>query len=241
MVARRKPFQGVWNIIRFNWHFYVLALIAVAALCVFEWWFSACLIIAVMLISLGTSYYVYDLSNLYELPWVSSPASAKVLNIHAGFDETSGILAAKFPTVQLSVYDFYDPVKHTEVSIKRARKVYPPWTGTLSIQTDHIPVQDQVADRVMLTLAAHEIRNTDERIRFFREVRRALKDGGFIYVTEHLRDIPNFLAYNIGFFHFYSRRTWLQTFDGAGLRIFQELPSTPFITTFILSADGGPA
>jgi SAM-dependent methyltransferase len=241
MVTRRQPFQGVWNIIRFNWHFYVLAFGVMIILCAFGWWMLACLILAVMLISLGTSYYVYDLSNVYQLPWVSSPASARILNIHAGFDETSGILAVKFPSAVMHVYDFYDPVKHTEVSIKRARRVYPPWPGTLPIKTDHIPVQDQVADRVILTLAAHEIRNTDERIRFFKEVHRTLKDGGLIYVTEHLRDIPNFLAYNIGFLHFHSRRTWLQTFDGAGLRILQESPSTPFITTFILSADGGPA
>ena len=26
MATLRKPFQGVWNIVRFNWHFYVLSL-----------------------------------------------------------------------------------------------------------------------------------------------------------------------------------------------------------------------
>ncbi len=25
----RKPFQGVWNIIRFNWHFYVVAFVVI--------------------------------------------------------------------------------------------------------------------------------------------------------------------------------------------------------------------
>ena len=32
MAVARKPFQGVSNIIRFNWHFYLLALVMVSLL-----------------------------------------------------------------------------------------------------------------------------------------------------------------------------------------------------------------
>ena len=28
----RKPFQGVWNIVRFNWHFYLFAFLALIIL-----------------------------------------------------------------------------------------------------------------------------------------------------------------------------------------------------------------
>ena len=78
-----------------------------------------------------------------------------------------------------------------------------------------------------------------KRTAFFRELRRVLKPDGEIFVTEHFRDLPNFLAYTIGCFHFLSRaRTWERTFAEAGLRIAREQKTTPFITTFILEKDG---
>jgi hypothetical protein len=60
-------------------------------------------------------------------------------------------------------------------------------------------------------------------------------------VTEHLRDPANFLAYTIGFLHFHSRRTWLDTFQSAGLRVEREVKTTPFVTTFFLAKDGNSA
>ena len=91
---------------------------------------------------------------------------------------------------------------------------------------------------VFVILAAHEIREEQERIQFFKELRRIVKSKGSIYITEHLRDIPNFLAYNIGFFHFYTRSTWLKTFQKAALNVEKEIKITPFISTFILSKNG---
>ena len=55
---------------------------------------------------------------------------------------------------------------------------------------------------------------------------------------EHQRDVYNFLAYNIGFFHFLSATTWKQTFAGAGLSESRTIKITPFITTFILAKNG---
>lgn len=247
METLRKPFQGVWNIIRFNWHFYVLSLSLAIAL----WAFSlastsihlyftlvpAITILLVTLISLLVSTYVYDISNLYSLKWLDKLNLDKpdsLVNVNAGFDETSVLLEKKYPDVELSVLDFYNPTEHTELSIKRARKAYPPYPNTLSITTNKIPLEDNSIAIVFVVLSAHEIRNHYERAIFFKELRRILKTDGKIVVTEHLRDIPNFLAYTIGFLHFHSRKTWLQTFEDANLKVSKELKITPFLTTFVL-------
>ena len=80
----------------------------------------------------------------------------------------------------------------------------PPFPGTRSINTSNIPLPEDSADKIFVTLSAHEIATDDERIAFFTALKRSLKPAGQIVVTEHLRDLPNFLAYTIGFFHFLS-------------------------------------
>jgi ubiquinone/menaquinone biosynthesis C-methylase UbiE len=251
MEKMRKPFQGVTNIIRFNWHFYVLALVATSLLATFSFYTDttlkiytsviALLIISSTLISLSVSFYVYDLSDLYQLKWLdnlSIEENGLTININAGFDETSHLLKEKFKNTELTVMDFYNPLKHTEISIKRARKLYPSHLGTIAIETSALSVADHSADNVFVIFAAHEIRNENERIVFFKELNRVLKASGQIIITEHLRDVPNFFAYNIGFFHFYRRKDWKRTFQSAGLQIAEEIKVTPFISTFILKPDG---
>lgn len=243
----RTRFQGLVNIIRFNWHFYIIALAVLIALLVIAFYFPSpvqtstyvlCgLLLISMVISLLVSWYVYDASGLYELRWLDEWISGNekvIVNIHAGFDETSALLQQKFPQAKLSAFDFYDPRQHTEVSIRRARKAYPPYPGTQSITTAQLPLTDGSADTVFLILAAHEIRNEEERVLFFRELHRTLKPDGRIIVVEHLRDAANFLAYTIGFFHFHSRTAWLRTFSRSGLRIWKEKKINPFINLFIL-------
>lgn len=250
----RKPFQGVWNIVRFNWHFFVVVLILLITLIFISIQLDAtyqtyCYGIGILLIlptvlSLLVSFYVYDWSNLYEFKWIQQldiPKSAQLVNINAGFDETSALIAQKFPTAQLSVFDFYNPKQHTEVSIKRARKAYPPYPNTQSISTNRLPLEAQTVDAIFAILSAHEIRDANERIAFFQALARSLKNDGQIIITEHLRDLPNFLAYNIGFFHFHSKTTWQQTFKAANLTVVQSIPNTPFITTFILKKNGTPS
>ena len=145
------------------------------------------------------------------------------------------------PKGHLQVYDFYNPETHTEVSIKRARKAYPPFPGTIAAHTAFIPIYESEIDLIFVILSAHEIRNEQERILFFSELSRILRPSGKIIVAEHLRDLANFAAYSIGFIHFISRNKWLQTFHGAELIISDEINITPFITTFILSKNGTTA
>lgn len=250
MEKMRKPFQGVWNIIRFNYQFYLLAVTVIVgaifigrffggALQLLLEWVSV-LSAAAIFVSLLVSWYVYDLSELYSLSWLNGLEfpPGKMLNVHAGFDETSELLKDKFHLQDLRVFDFYDPEKHTEISIRRARKVYPPFPGTERVTTATLPGDDESFAVFFVILAAHEIRNEKERIAFFRELRRLLQNDGRIIVTEHLRDVPNFLAYTFGFLHFHAYKTWRRTFNAARLKISQEKKVTPFITTFILEKDG---
>ena len=247
----RKSFQGVWNIVRFNWHFYVLSFGVVLLLLLLSSYTNptfrlysfavAFLIFLSTFISLSVSYYVYDLSGLYNLNWVTDFIDTErntIVNINAGFDETSIFLKNKFPNAELLVYDFYDPKKHTEVSIKRARKAYALFPNTKSVNANNLPTLDNSADKIFIIFAAHEIRNEQERIEFFKELKRILKPTGEILITEHLRDVPNFLAYNIGFLHFYSKQNWLQVFEMTGFLLKSEQKITPFISTFTLTKYG---
>ena len=251
METMRKPFQGVWNIMRFNWHYYVLSIVATIVLLLlrnilpmtFHFIVTVLILLIVIstFISLTVSFFIYDLSNLYKLSWLDELQfnnTDKIVNINAGFDETSSLLKSKFINSELAVFDFYDPLKHTEISIKRARKAYPPYPSTQQTTTTHLALQNNSADKIFLTFSAHEIRDSNERISFFKELHRVLSSAGQIIVTEHLRDTVNFLAYNIGFFHFYSKASWLETFKSAELRVASEIKITPFITTFILGRNG---
>jgi SAM-dependent methyltransferase len=247
----RRPYQGVANIIRFNWHFYVIA-IAIIILMVIAWLLTsnilgnAILIVALMsalslLFSLFISYYVYDRSALYRLDWLKDlniKQQDVLININAGFDETSSIIASQFPDTLLHVFDFYDPERHTEVSIERARRRYAVYPGTKKISTDAIPLSNASVNFALAILAAHEIRDTEERVRFLKEIKRALKPGGKLVVVEHLRDLQNFLAYTIGFFHFFSKKQWKDNFTAAGFKLAEERKVTPFISVFILSING---
>ena len=86
-----------------------------------------------------------------------------------------------------------------------------------------LPLPAAATDWVLVLLAAHEIREPAQRVAFLREIRRVLAPGGRAVVLEHLRDPANFLAYTIGFLHFYSRTTWLAAFRGADLHLLRQL------------------
>ena len=245
----RKPFQGVFNIIRFNWHFYFIAISLVLVLLFTANYFDkpyinfiyifSVLTISSIVVSLLVSLYVYDIYGLNSLNRIDqNKKETLIVYIHAGFDESSALLQNKFKKVELIALDFYNPEKHTEVSIKRARKAYPPFPKTKQIKTTNTELADNSIDKIFIILSAHEIRNEMDRTVFFNELRRVIKPTGQIYVTEHLRDFSNFLAYNIGFFHFFTKTSWLKTFNNSNLNIKQEIKLTPFISTFILDKNG---
>ncbi|MEP6789569.1 MAG: methyltransferase, partial [Acidobacteriota bacterium] len=112
----RKPFQGLWNVIRFNWPFYVLSLGIVLALLIFRYYLNEplktgvdsllILVAGLTLVSLLVSWYVYDLSGFYTLDWLNSLQPGKgetIVNINAGFDETSLLLKSRFADAEMIV------------------------------------------------------------------------------------------------------------------------------------------
>ncbi len=248
MVSKRKPYQGVWNIIRFNWHFYaaaafvtfcgIIVLTFLSGLLLSLVYVGLFLAIWMTVVSLMVSFYVYDCSDLYELHWFTPKGSDIVLNINAGFDETSELIRELYPAVELHICDFYDQEKHTEVSIKRAREAYPLSDHSLRVSTTSLPYATNQFDKIVAMLSVHEIRNAEERDIFFDELYRILKYDGQLIVVEHLRDFPNFLAYSIGFFHFLSRKSWYATFDKSGFIFSEEVKITPFVSVFLLSKNG---
>lgn len=248
-MSGRKRLQGVANIIRFNWHFYLIGLLSLVALviawtCLGSTADRAIVVVAVvavswnLFVSLAVSAYVYDFSGFYTLTWLRRYLQTdgnRVANVHAGFDETSGIIAGVHTMASLSVYDFYDAARHTEVSIRRARATYGSYPGTTQIDTRNSVLAEGPYDLILLILAAHEIRSEAEAVSFFSGLKDHLAPGGRIIVVEHLRDTANFMAYTVGFFHFLSRRRWLRTFGDAGLFLEAEEKINPFITLFCLS------
>jgi hypothetical protein len=51
-------------------------------------------------------------------------------------------------------------------------------------------------------------------------------------MVEHLRDFPNFVAFTIGFTHFFSSATWKDAFRQAGFSSIRETKFTPFMSIF---------
>lgn len=246
---KRRPFQGVWTIIRFNWHLHAIALAAIIILftgtvflsgyaALFCAVFAVCSVLSVLL-SLLATWHAYDASGLYQSSWLTSELehARRAANIHAGFDEITVLLKDEFPEIDWHIFDFYDPKKHTEISIRRARRVHPPSPDTVPIRTDHIPLADATLDLALLILAAHEIRDHNERVGFFRELHRVLAPGGRVIVTEHLRDLANITAYSIGAWHFHTRAEWIATFQTAGFRVAREFHNNLLITTFVLESN----
>ena len=246
MEIKRKPFQGVLNILSFNRHFYVVGLIILALIITsntligwsgFSFWLIVASFIYGLIMPLIISAYVYDFSGYYDFHWLKNcqvvdSSTNQILNINAGFDETSYIIKNRFPKSDLKVFDFYNAKQHTEPAIIRARKVSLVYPDTQQIKSNLIPVKDKSVDIIFLLSAAHEIRSHHEKIQFLKECHRICKPDGKVIMIEHLRDFPDFLAFSIGFTHFFSRSTWKNAFEQAGFVTFQETKFTPFMSIF---------
>jgi SAM-dependent methyltransferase len=248
--TRRGPYQGIAQILRFNWRFYAGTAIAIAAL-----WLvvprlplpqgARLLLLAATLpalywmgASLVASHYIYDRFPLYDLNWIADSLTRppqRWANIHAGLDETSHRLAALFPQAEGAILDIYDPREMTEPSIEQARRAPGP-SRMKAVHADWraLPLEDHALDVALVLFAAHELRHHDARVQFFGELVRALRSDGEVVVMEHLRDWPNFLAFGPGFLHFFSRVSWRRAVAEAGLQVRIEFSVTPFVHVFIL-------
>lgn len=246
MEVKRRKFQGVLNILSFNRHFYVVGLSVLALIIIshhymywsdLAFWIILLAFLYGLIMPLLVSAYVYDFSGYYNFDWlkkqeVAKSNPSKILNINAGFDETSFIIQAIFPKAELKVFDFYNPERHTEPAIIRARKVSLAFPNTQQIKSNAIPLPDKSVDLIFLLSAIHEIRSNDEKVAFLKECHRVCKPTGQIVMVEHLRDFPNFLAFSVGFTHFFSNKVWKQAFKAAAFSSVIETKFTPFMSIF---------
>lgn len=246
----RRPFQGVWQIVRYNWPFYVAGTLACAfgavVLQVFAWptalfvlgWLGVAVGAWWLLASLLVSYWVYDASPLYTWRWLPAllpQMPTRWANIHSGLDESSLALREMFGGDGVTI-DIYNAQEMTEPSIARARRITPAPVEAISADYRQLPFSDNALDAIFLIFAAHEIRDANSRDLFWHELHRVLDDGGTIVLVEHLRDVANFLAFGPGFGHFLPRGEWLRLFRETQFSVHSETRLTPWVRVWVLQS-----
>jgi len=196
------------------------------------------LIILNIIASLVASYILYDNSDLYELNNLKGiidwNKSENVILVHASFDPLSKSLEEKYPNLNLTVCDIFGNRHEQEKGIETSKKVFPPNPKEIKIKPDHLPFENQSHDVILAITALHEILDHDQRVLFFKEAKRILKDDGVIIVSEQFRDLTNFLFFNIGAFHFLSKKQWTKSISEAGLEIIENKKITPFANMLTL-------
>lgn len=247
--SNAKGFEGVSNIVRFNWGYYATSALALGAAILIlsiqavPWWLrTAALCGGIGLVfwtcsSLLVSWYVYDVTGVMRWEWIRDRlhlAPSRWVNVHAGLDQSTASLRRLFPDSEGAVIDIYDPKTMTEPSIARARRLYPTTEPFQSGQACRLPLPDKDRDTVFLLFAAHEVRAVGDRTQLLRETSRILKERGRVVLVEHLRDLPNFLAFGPGFLHFHSGGSWRRSISNAGLQIEQKSRLTLFVRCFVL-------
>ncbi len=252
-VPSARRFEGVAKIIRFNMRFYVGSAVGMACVVLLltvlrlPGWLKAAAVAGAALIlfwtfsSLLVSWYVYDHAGVTRWEWmlpVLQYAPPRWANIHAGLDESTASLRRLLPGTEGVVVDIYDPITMTEPSIARARRVYPAAEPFRVGSAMALPFPDGDRDAVFVLFAAHELRDSEGRTQLLREVHRVLKSGGQMILVEHLRDLPNFVAFGPGFLHFHSGPSWLRSIDEASFQVVEQREVTPFVRCFTLRKAG---
>lgn len=247
-VAPRGQFDGVLQIVRYNWSLYaaaifvsalvvglVLTIHPPAVLAAFVL-LGAIAAIFWLALSLAVSHYVYDRSDLYRWEWIRervAPNPRHVVNVHAGLDETSLALQRMYPAAEVTILDIYDPSEMPEPSIARARREARSMLAAVNADFRKLPLQAAAADLVTVIFVAHELRRPASKEVFFRELARVIKPGGRVLLVEHLRDAWNLVAFGPGAFHFFPRSEWLRVADAAGFRLSGEISRTVFVRAFV--------
>jgi len=246
--ARRGQFDGVLQIVRYNWTLYIVAVFvsalvvglvlvihppaALAALLIL----GAVAAVFWLALSLAVSHYVYDRSDLYRWKWIRervAPSPRHVVNIHAGLDETSLALQEMYPAAEVTILDIYDPAEMPEPSIARARREARSTLASVKADFRQLPLQSSSADFVTVIFVAHELRRAASKEAFFREAARVLRPGGRLLLVEHLRNGWNLAAFGPGAFHFFPRREWLLVAGATGFQLGGEISRTVFVRAFV--------
>jgi hypothetical protein len=223
------------KVIRFNWPKYLGALaLPTAALTAgaagapgwIRWplW-AACVPGGVWtLTSLAATWWVYDHRKVYQQLTAGLPDAGEWAAVHSGFDDSVPALRASIGRPPATVAQI--PVS-PGASLRRARKV------SEHSATDGLLLSASSLDSIFVTFAAHEVRDTPGQRALFCVLRRALRPGGRLIVTEHSRDAANFAVYGPGALHFQPLGTWQTRAVEAGLTQASQMSLTPFVTRVV--------
>jgi SAM-dependent methyltransferase len=184
-------------------------------------------------------HWMFDRSQLLCGQWLKQELAeepARWIQINVGLEETTLPLEEVFAGSAGKTLDLYDPAVMTEPAVTRAKQDKSQ-AASVPVRPEALPVEDAWADLVVVTLAAHEIRNAVKRELFFRELRRIVSPTGKVVLVEHLRDLAAALAFGPGIFHFFPRSQWLQTGSRCGLELVGERSITPFVRVFVYRRD----
>jgi hypothetical protein len=223
------------RVIMFNWPIYACAFAIAALAFIWQPVFGIVVLIFIFM-SLGASFWVYDLSSLRNTDWlrdlVSAPAS--ILNVTAGYDESTAKLSDTFPNAEISIVDFLSALGTRTGSIERASKYFPGTKPVVAKTLSSWPMPELGYELVLLWFAAHEVRAADMRDELFRECKRVVSANGSIVLVEHLRDAANFAAYGPGAMHFMAESEWQRCIAESGLQIKKQFRITPFVKVFVV-------
>jgi SAM-dependent methyltransferase len=227
--------SGTSKVIRFNWPKYV----AVSVLLVGAWVASTANVSTVLSNSLWTlgslgllwtitsliaTWWVYDHRHVYRHLTAGLGDLGEWGTVHAGFDDATAILRALLGRPPAAIVELAVPAGP---SLRRARSSTQHLTSRSSCAD--LPLADGSLDTIFVTFAAHEVRDFGLQRSMFGELHRALRPGGRLVITEHLRDFRNFAVYGPGTFHFQRLATWYQRSAELGMLLREDLTITPFV------------
>jgi hypothetical protein len=174
--------------------------------------------------SVAATYWSYDHRNVYRRLAGGLGELGEWAAVHVGFDDSVPALTRSIGRLPVGVVAVPVPAGP---SLRRARAL----TGHLGGSGPAGPrsLAGLTADSIFVTFAAHEVRGLAAQRALFGELRRALRPGGRLIITEHARDLANFAVYGPGVMHFQSLATWSVRAAEAGLSVESATSIAPFI------------
>ncbi|WP_051292751.1 hypothetical protein [Olivibacter sitiensis] len=250
--TKTSKFQGIGSLLYFNWPNYLMVLTLVILLGILEYLmpsegFSIYRLALMLLLlsifsSLLVSFYIQDLSPLYNLRWMKLlpkiPRQAKIVLIHAGMDNISATLNSRYADAQLLKYNIYDYKRHTKEEGRKIRKKHPLTTDTIAISTSFLPIAPRSADAIFFILSAGELKDKYERIGFFKQMQESLKPEGQLIFVEHTKNVANLLAFTWGATDLLKNKEWESIFVDTKLNaVYYSGTITPFLSIYSLGTN----
>jgi hypothetical protein len=178
--------------------------------------------------------WVFGFGTARRWRWVANAAHRPRtwLNLTTGFDDSTSTLRARLAGVTGLSVDIFDETAPLDPPQRRARGRFPPGDRTATVATLDGALGAALPQTAFLLMSAHEVPGAD-RVRLFTTIADRLLPGGRLIVVEHLRDLPNAIAFGLGARHFQSRATWLEAGRLAGLEPVEEHRLSPFVRGFV--------